>query len=155
MTNQQLTAQAVDRYADMVWRLALARTGNRADAEDVFQEVFLRHLRHGHKLTSPEHEKAWLIRCTIHRSASLLGAAHRRRDLPLEEAAALGVEDRDRSVYAAVLALPQKYRTAIHLHYYEGLTVAEIAQATGARQGTVKSWLSRGRDLLADALKDG
>ena len=75
MTNQQLTAQAVDRYADMVWRLALARTGNVSDAEDVFQEVFLRHLRHGHKLTSPEHEKAWLIRCTIQRSASLLTTA--------------------------------------------------------------------------------
>ena len=37
MTNQQLTAQAVDRYADMVWRLALARTGSKTDAEDVFQ----------------------------------------------------------------------------------------------------------------------
>ena len=154
MTNQQLTAQAVDRYADMVWRLALARTGNVSDAEDVFQEVFLRHLRHGHKLTSPEHEKAWLIRCTIQRSASLLTTAHRRHDLPLETAASLGVEDDDRAVYAAVLALPPKYRTAIHLHYYEGLSLDEIARATGARQGTVKSWLSRGRAMLADALRE-
>ena len=154
MTNQQLTAQAVDRYADMVWRLALARTGNVSDAEDVFQEVFLRHLRHGHKLTSPEHEKAWLIRCTIQRSASLLTTAHRRHDLPLEAAASLGVEDDDRAVYAAVLALPPKYRTAIHLHYYEGLSLDEIARATGARQGTVKSWLSRGRAMLADTLRE-
>ena len=154
MTNQQLTAQAVDRYADMVWRLALARTGNVSDAEDVFQEVFLRHLRHGHKLTSPEHEKAWLIRCTIQRSASLLTTAHRRHDLPLETAASLGVEDDDRAVYAAVLALPPKYRTAIHLHYYEELSLDEIARATGARQGTVKSWRSRGRAMLADTLRE-
>lgn len=62
MTNQQLTAQAVDRYADMVWRLALARTGSKTDAEDVFQEVFLQHLRRGQAFTSPEHEKAWLSR---------------------------------------------------------------------------------------------
>ena len=154
MTNQQLTAQAVDRYADMVWRLALARTGSKTDAEDVFQEVFLQHLRRGQAFTSPEHEKAWLIRCTIHRSVSLLTAAHRRHDLPLETAAALGVEEDDRAVYAAVLALPQKYRTAIHLHYYEGLSLAEIARATGSREGTVKSWLSRGRAMLADMLRD-
>lgn len=59
-----------------------------------------------------------------------------------------------RAVYAAVLALPQKYRTAIHLHYYEGLSLAEIARATGSREGTVKSWLSRGRAMLADMLRD-
>lgn len=154
MTNQQLTAQAVDRYADMVWRLALARTGNSADAEDVFQEVFLRHLRRTRGFDTPEHEKAWLIRCTIHRSASLLTAAHRRHDLPLDTAAALGVEDGDRAVYDAVLALPPKYRTAVYLHYYEGLSLAEIAKAAGVRLGTVKSWLSRARTMLADALSE-
>ena len=53
----------------------------------------------------------------------------------------------------AVLSLPKPYRTAIHLHYYEGYSVAEIAALTGAREGTVKSWLSRGRDRLAAALK--
>lgn len=158
MTNQELTARAVEQYADLVWRLALARTGSVCDAEDVFQEVFLRHLRHGHKLSSPEHEKAWLIRCTLQRSASLLTAAHRRRELPLDTAllpaGAEGVQPEDRAVYTAVLALPPKYRTAIHLHYYEGLTLAEIARAAGVREGTVKSWLSRGRAMLAQTLHD-
>ena len=53
----------------------------------------------------------------------------------------------------AVLALPKPYRTAIHLHCVEGYSVAEIAALTGAREGTVKSWLSRGREKLAAALK--
>ena len=158
MTNQELTVRAVERHADLVWRLALARTGSVCDAEDVFQEVFLRHLRHGHKLSSPEHEKAWLIRCTLQRAASLHAAAHRRRELPLDAvlppAGGEAVQPEDRAVYAAVLALPPKYRTAIHLHYYEGLTLAEIARAAGVREGTVKSWLSRGRAMLAQSLHD-
>ena len=63
------------------------------------------------------------------------------------------VAPEDRAVYRAVLELPRTYRTAIHLHYYEGYSVSEIASLTGAKEGTVKSWLSRGREKLAQALK--
>ena len=71
----------------------------------------------------------------------------------LEEAVTRTMEPEDRAVYRAVLELPKAYRTAIHLHYYEGYSVAEIAALTGAKEGTVKSWLSRGREKLAQALK--
>lgn len=154
MTQETWQALAVERWGDMVWRLALARTANVSDAEDVFQEVFLRYFRHGDRLESEEHRKAWLIRCTINRANSLLTSPWRRRTVPLDTAARLGVEDEYREVYSAVLALPAKYRTVIHLYYFEGLTVAEIAAALGVAQGTVKSQLSRARALLRDALKE-
>lgn len=146
--------QLVERYGDMVWRLALARTGRRQDAEDVFQEVFLRAVKNADKFKSGEHAKAWLIRCTIHRSQSLFASAWRRNTVPLEEDLLAPMGEEEREVYTAVLALPQIYRTAIHLHYYEGLTVAEIAALTGRREGTVKSWLHRGRALLKGALEN-
>lgn len=152
--SQQEWNQAVERWGDMVWRLALARTANVSDAEDVFQEVFLRYFRSEHKLTDEEHRKAWLIRCTLNRANSLLASPFRRRTVPLEEAAALGVEDDCREVYSAVLSLPAKYRAVIHLHYFEGLTVAELAAALGSTEGTVKSQLHRGRALLRDMLKE-
>ena len=145
---------AVDLYGDMVWRLALARTGHIQDAQDVFQEVFLRYFRHQDKLATHEHRRAWLIRCTINCSNSLLASLWRRRTVPLEAAAQLGVRDEYRDVWWAVMALPPKLRTAIHLFYYEGLSIAEISAATGAAQGTVKSWLSRGRDKLREALSE-
>ena len=154
MAEQSWQALAVERWGDLVWRLALARTANVSDAEDVFQEVFLRYFRHGDRLESEEHRKAWLIRCTINRANSLLTSPWRRRTVPLDTAARLGVEDECREVYSAVLALPAKYRTVIHLYYFEGLTVAEIAAALGAAQGTIKSQLSRARALLRDALKE-
>lgn len=145
---------AVERWGDLVWRLALARTANVSDAEDVFQEVFLRYFRHEDRFGTDEHRKAWLIRCTVNRAKSLLASPWRRRTVPLETAAQVGVEDEYREVYSAVLSLPAKYRTVIHLFYFEGLSVAEIAAALGCAEGTVKSQLSRGRALLREALKE-
>ena len=152
--DEQKRTQAVNRWGDMVYRLALARTASVPDAEDVFQEVFLRFFRHEDELDTDEHRKAWLIRCTVNRCKSLLASPWRRRTVPLETAAEVGVEDDYREVYSAVLSLPAKYRAAIHLHYFEGLSVAEMAQALGVPEGTVKSQLSRGRALLRDMLKE-
>ena len=145
---------AVERWGDMVWRLALGRTANVSDAEDVFQEVFLRYFRHEDRFDSDEHRKAWLIRCAVNRAKSLHASPWRRRTVPLETAAQIGVEDEYREVYSAVLSLPAKYRAVIHLFYFEGLTTAEIAGHLGVAEGTVRSQLSRGRALLREALKE-
>ena len=153
MTQEERT-QAVERWGDMVWRLALARTANVPDAEDVFQEVFLRFFRHEDELKSDEHRKAWLLRCTVNRANSLFSSPWRKRTLPLEVAAQVGVEDEYREVYSAVLSLPARYRAVIHLHYFEGLSVAEIAGTLDLPEGTVKSQLSRGRAFLRDLLNE-
>lgn len=152
MTDERTARAQIDRWGDMVWRLALARTRHVQDSEDVFQEVFCRFFRHQGELESDEHRKAWLIRCTLNCTNTLLSAPW-RKNLPLEEAVLQAIEPEDRVVYRAVLALSPKYRTAIHLHCVEGYSVAEIAALTGAKEGTVKSWLSRGREKLAAALK--
>ena len=153
LTQEQRTQQ-VQRWGDMVWRLALARTASVPDAEDVFQDVFLQYFRHEDKFHTDEHRKAWLLRCTINRCKTLMASPWRRRTVPLDTAAEVGVEDDYREVYNAVLSLPEKYRTVIHLHYFEGLSVAEMAAALHSAEGTVKSQLSRGRALLRDLLKE-
>ncbi|MBR7185105.1 MAG: sigma-70 family RNA polymerase sigma factor [Clostridia bacterium] len=151
---QDRREEAVRRFGEMVWRLALARMASVPDAEDVFQEVFLRYFRHEGKLNSDEHRRAWLIRCTINRTKSALAAPWRHRVLPLDVAADAGVREENREVYAAVLALPPKYRTVVHLHYFEGLSVAEIAAHLGCAEGTVKAQLHRARAQLREALRD-
>ena len=153
LTEEQRT-QIVNRWGDMVYRLGLARTASVPDAEDVFQEVFLRYFRHEDKFHNDEYRKAWLIRCTLNRCKSLLSSPWRKRIVPLETAEEVGVEDDYREVYSAVLSLPAKYRAVIHLHYFEGLSVSEMAQTLQLPEGTVKSQLSRGRDLLRDMLEE-
>lgn len=64
LSNQELT-EAIHRYADMVYRIARVRMGQEADANDVFQEVFLRFVQHAAGLRGEAHTKAWLIRVTI------------------------------------------------------------------------------------------
>ena len=75
----------IRRYSDMVYRLAFARTGNRSDAEDLYQEVFLRYLTKAPAFTSEDHRKAWLLRVTINCAKKLHAAPWRRRTEPLSE----------------------------------------------------------------------
>ena len=79
------TTGAVDRWGPAVYRLACAVTGSRSDADDVFQEVFLRYHRAAPDFANPAHEKAWLLRVTVNRCKSLLSSPWRKRSVPLED----------------------------------------------------------------------
>ena len=139
-------------YADMVYRLAFLRTKSSADADDVTQDVFLRCLRSKPVWNDREHQKAWFLTVTINCSKTLLTSAWRRHTAP-ETDGVLHMMEHDTDVYAAVLALPEKYRTVIHLYYYEGYSVAEIAKLTHVSPNTVKSHLFRARGMLREQLK--
>ena len=112
-------AAVLSRYADMVYRLAFARTKSRYDADDILQEVFLRYIRSAPDFQEEEHCRAWLIRTTVNCSKTLLMSAWFRKTVPLDDT--LVAEMRETGeVYDAVLRLPKAYRTVVHLYYYEG-----------------------------------
>ena len=141
------------RYAGDVFRLAYARTGSRADAEDIMQEVFVRLLRAGPDFADRAHARAWLLRVAANCANDWFRAPWRRREGPLTDSLP-APEHEDGGVVEAVLALPAKYRTAVHLYYYEELSVAEIAKITGKSESAVKSRLFRARAMLREALKE-
>lgn len=141
-------------YAPAVYRLAYARTGSRADAEDVMQEVFLRVVKTRPVFDSWAHAKAWLLRVASNCANDLFRLPWRRREEPLEENMTAPEAPEPGGVTEAVLALPARYRIPVHLYYYEGYSVAEIARLMGKSQGTVKSRLFRARELLRDKLKE-
>ena len=143
--------QAFEKYSDMVYRLAFARVKNKSDADDVLQEVFLRFIKHKDKVENDEHLKALLIRITINCSKTLLTSSWFKRTEPLNEN--LSVQDEYSDTLDAVLRLPQKYRTVIHMHYYMGYSVEEIAKILKSKPSTVKSWLHRARQKLKIDLK--
>lgn len=157
---EQITAEAaIDRYADMVYRLALAQMKNRTDADDLFQEVFVRLVSHIGELQSWEHVKAWLIRVTINCAKKHFDLYWNKKVDYLEDEATLRGEEayeppEEHPVRGAVSKLPPKYRTAVHLFYYEELSVAEIAAFTGQKEGTVKSQLHRAREMLKELLEE-
>lgn len=157
---EQITTEAaIDRYADMVYRLALSQMKTRTDADDLFQEVFVRLVSHIGELQSWEHVKAWLIRVTINCAKKHFDLYWNKNVDYLEDETKLRGEEayeppEEHPVRGAVLKLPPKYRTAVHLFYYEELSVAEIAAFTGQKEGTVKSQLHRAREMLKELLED-
>lgn len=151
---EQYMNNIIEKYSNMVYRLAIARTKNKEDAEDVFQDVFLKLSKKLPDFQDETHEKAWLIRVTINLTNNLFQSAHYKRTVPLEED--LKFEDKDMSnVYFQVLNLPMKYRTIIHLFYYEGFSIKEIASILHTNENTVKTRLSRAREQLKHKLEGG
>lgn len=157
---EQITAEAaVDRYADMVYRLALSQMKNRTDADDLFQEVFVRLVSNIEKLESWEHVKAWLIRVTINCAKKHFDLYWNKNVDYIEDEERISGEEvcgppPEHPVREMVSKLPPKYRIAVHLYYYEELSVAEIAELTGQKEGTVKSQLHRAREMLKELLDE-
>ncbi len=87
-------------------------------------------------------------------AADVLRAPWRRREGPLDDGLPAPEPPGEGGVVEAVLALPAKYRMAVHLYYYEELSVAEIAAVLGKSEGAVKSRLFRARALLRRYLKE-
>lgn len=148
--------EAVRKYADMVYRLAVLNTRDKYEAEDAFQEVFLKLFRHKKSITSEEHLKAWLIRVTVNQCRSMATTVWNKRKVSLDAVAEMAdesVSEDYSEVYDAVKSLPEKYREVIHLYYYEELQINEIASILKRNEATIKTQLARGRKLLNDKLK--
>lgn len=144
---------AFTQYTDTVYRVAVHNTRCKSDAEDVTQEVFVKLLESSKKFKDGEHLKAWLIRVTINECRTLMRKYSRETEQSAE-IADCAVYDGD-SVLEAVKALPENYRNAIYLHYYEGYTAKEIGKILDAKENTVLSWLSRGRAALRKEMIGG
>lgn len=153
-TDERIRA-VLNRYGNMVYRLAHIKTGNSMDADDVFQDVFLKLVTANPEFQSEDHLKAWLIRTTMHRAVNLWNSAWRKRTVPLnDQVRARPPEVSENSeIYEAVLALPERYRCVIHLFYYEEMKVAEISRALGVKPSAVRTRLVRARKMLGDRLK--
>lgn len=143
--------EAFNKYSDMVYRLAFARVKNKYDADDILQEVFLRFIKSKDKVNNEEHAKALLIRITINCSKSMLTSSWFKKTEALSENLSVSMPEND--TLEAVLRLPQKYRTVIHLHYYCGFSVEEIGKILDHNPSTVKSQLHRARMKLKTELK--
>ena len=159
-----LTAEElIDRYADMVYRLALTEVKNKTDAEDIFQEVFIRLLKNLHKLDSEEHAKAWLIRVTINCARKHFASYWNRNVDFITEDTDMGKESEELEtllegespVLEAVRGLPEKYRIVVHLFYFEDFSVSEVSKILKTTENTIKTQLHRARKLLKEMLEGG
>ncbi len=140
-------------YSDMVIRIAFQNLKSMSDAEDIAQEVFLKLITACPDFENDMHEKAWIIRVTINLCKDFLKSSWFRKTAVLDEN--ILSHDENTEVLDAVLRLPVKFRNVIYLHYYEDMTVAQIADILQQKENTVSSWLHRARKLLKESLTGG
>lgn len=154
MRSEEEANRAIDLYGDTVRRICMVHLKNYSDTEDVFQTVFLKYILSSAVFENEEHEKAWFKRVTLNACKDLLKSFFRKNTVSLDEVIPMAAETKaaHRDVLEAVLALPQKYREAVYLHYYEGYSAVEIGRILGKNVNTIYTLLSRAKEQLRDVL---
>ena len=147
---QKFVLELFDRYADMVYRVALSYLRSPQEAEDVVQTIFLRLLENNMEVY-PGKEQALLTKVTINHCKNTLSAAKKHETVPLDEAV-LFAQPEDQEVFHAVMELPEKYRTVVSLHYFEGYSFREISQFLHIGISAVSMRLYRAKSILKKQL---
>ena len=143
--------QAVEKYSQSIIRVAFTYVKNITDAEDIMQDTFLSFIRQDPVFESEEHEKAWFIRVAINKSKDYIKSGWFKNNAPLTEDLSY-LQEEERGVLEEVMKLDKKYRIPIHLFYYEDYSINEIADIMQTKSSTVKTWLSRGKNILKKKL---
>ena len=148
-------SEIISKYADLVFRLCIVYLKNTADAEDAFQNIFIKLFEKSPSFNDEEHLKAWLIKCTTNHCKNMLGTYWNRYRVSIDDVL-LPIEDKqDEQLVKYVMKLPFKYKTVIFLYYYEGYSTLEISEILNIKDATVRTHLKRGRDLLKKELYNG
>lgn len=149
--------EALDRFGDDILRLAYSYMKSREDAEDIVQDVLIRFMQSAKTFSSEEHVKAWLFRVAINLCKDKLKSASRQREVALPEGyeveAASSTNEDESEIIQLIWTLAEKYRSVIHLYYFEEYSTAEIAEILQKKESTVRSLLKRGREKLEKMMK--
>lgn len=154
MQKEQYLKEIIEKHSDMVYRIALTRCESVENAEDVFQDVFVKFSEKMPKFENEEHEKAWFIRVAINLTKNLKKSAWNNKVIELDENIVFETKE-ELDIFKTVCELPQNYKTVIYLLYYEGYKVKEISKLLKTKEGTIKTWLSRAREMLKEKLEGG
>lgn len=156
-------ARLYDAYGDMLFRLAYSILLNQADAEDAVQDIFIKIIGKIPDFAEKTQEKAWLTRVLVNHCRDQLRKRRLRLYTPLDEVLEQGgsepsvpgpEEGGGKELLQAVLALGEKYREPLILHYFEGFSVEEVSSILGIGLSAVKMRLSRGREMLKKRMEE-
>ncbi|MCU6719554.1 sigma-70 family RNA polymerase sigma factor [Porcipelethomonas ammoniilytica] len=147
--------QKLEKYKNTVFRAAYSYCGNKSDAEDISQEVFLKFYTLDRVFQSENEEKAWLIRVTVNKCKDIFKSSWYKTKTSLEECREVySMNESQSELIDVLMSIPEKYRIVIHLYYYEQYSVKEISEITSRKESTVQTHLQRGRKLIEKKLKE-
>lgn len=145
-----------EQYTDIVYRAAISYCKNKNDAEDAVQNTFVKLLKTDTEFNDDEHIRKWLIRVAVNECKNMWKSFWRRNVTSFEELEKEPeyIESDKTELFSEVMKLPQKYRVVLHLYYYEGYCVKEIARLVGISESNVQTRLMRARNKLKLQLEE-
>ncbi|MBQ8821139.1 MAG: sigma-70 family RNA polymerase sigma factor [Lachnospiraceae bacterium] len=147
--------EMIEKYSNMVYRMAYSMVKTKEDAEDIHQDVFMKYLKKRPEFENEEHAKAWFLRVTVNHCKNFWKSAWMQRMIGLEEGGSFAEkEEVHDELIDTVKRLPQKYRAVIHLFYYEDLSIEEMSEVLGEKPSTVRTQLTRARGKLKEMLEE-
>lgn len=156
MTSEEFES-AVKRNNQRLYLIALSFTKNACDSEDILHNVFLKLWKNKKPFEDGEHIDKWLTAVCVNESRNYIKALFRNHtdidDCTIASPDSFETQSQQ-DLFNAVMNLPKKYRTVIHLFYYEDLSVKEISGYLNIKESAVKTRLSRAREKLKEELGD-
>lgn len=147
-------------YSNDIYRIALLKLKNVSEAEDVFQNVFIKLYTCDNSFESDKHIKAWLLKVTVNECINVLKSSWNSKvlesinDNSSYDSSASVTSNDNTEVWNVVAALPQKYRDVIFLFYHEQYSTEEISQILDISAPNVRTRLKRAREILRREVKD-
>ena len=153
---RQPLQELIARYQQNLYAAAFSVCKNAEDAEDAVQDTFIQYHISKKEFESEQHIRAWLLRVVINKAKNANLTFWRNHKVPWEDYMEQIPFETEQShdLFETVMKLPEKYRIVIHLFYYEGYSIAEIADILKLSQSNVKVRLSRGRTMLKNQLQE-
>lgn len=145
-----------EQYIDVVYRVTLSYCKNKSDAEDAVQNTFVKLLKSDTEFNDDEHIRKWLIKVAVNECKNISKSFWHRNITSFDE---LDTEPEytqsdERELFEEVMKLPKKYSVVLHLYYYEGYNVKEIAQILDITESNVQTRLMRARNKLKEKLQE-
>jgi len=140
-----------ERNLDTVYRVCYIYMKNKTDAEDMTQNTFIKFLKNRPVFENLEHEKAWFIVTATNNCKNYFKTWWHRNTNITDEVDTSATDSSD-EVIDAVLSLPIKYKQVIYMYYYEGYNSKDISKLLNVKESTVRTHLSKGREILKQKL---
>lgn len=151
---ERQTENAIKTYGNLLYRTAYVLLGNPHDVQDVLQETFIKYMEKAPDFHDSGHEKAWLLKVTANPCKDYLRFSRRHAYADLESLENICAVSEQKTLLKEIIALPEKWKTVLLLHYVEGYGIKEIARIAGLTESAVKKRLQRGRDALRKQLTE-
>lgn len=135
-------------YSKLIYKLSMTYLGNKSDAEDIVQEVFIKLFTTKEQFETCQHERYWIIRVTINMCKNHLGTFWNRNIVSIDTIPEISQDIENNDILEMLYQLPTNYRVALYLFYYEDYSIEEIAKILKVSKSAIKMRLKRGREKL-------